>query len=808
LHIPHNAAIRSAKLLIYPTEVSGSLQAVIRGVAEDDPATWSSSNIPSQRPLTDAAIPANAADWTNLRVGAWASIDITTIVQEIVHRSGWQYSNAMSVTIDTTGGDVDIIGITAYDSAPTSSAKIEIDYEVTLDDGLMLYLPFNDGSGTSARDDSGKGNTGALQNMNDSNWVSGKSGDALDFNGSDEYVLCTHSSSLNILTAISISAWIKLDSVSGWQSICAKVGTNDATSAIYLSAEDTKLWFILYHDGGYSNITSTGGLSAGVWHHVVARYDGSDMELFLDTVSIGSTTASFVINPIGDDMWIGANSRWGEYLSGQVDELRVYDRALIKSEITWLYNHPPGTMEDTPSGRVCFTDLDGTGHTISDMIALDVGTELTDSTDTFSISLLNTADRYAWLTRGCVVEVLIGMDGVNDLKLSGYVSDVSKTMDGTGSLPLMDVVGEDGGVRLNHIFFSGRFYDQEVSALLIAAIDTIDFTTGDSYRELAGIDASNAYIESTSYSIDEASYVWKSLSAAIKELADLVGYDWYVDPDSKLHFFDPAGVATTATIVDGDLDGAPTISDIGAVVNRAIVIGGYHQVEDKHGSGYDHTVALAATPPRTQLFVPTEDYLGSVLIYTKLVSGTPDLDLSIQGESGGSADGINLSNGQLTVKNTSIIDGGYTEFRFDNQVTLTPGVNYYLVLSPTSAGINVGVDSGGTVLDYSTRYPARVSVMSNDDTSQEQYGIYTDVHRDDKIEDPQVAEILAGEMLMTYSKQTASLTVLGDDLKAGDNVLLTISEPGIAINKVMKIQSSSMNVGVKFIYNQLEMEEV
>ncbi len=160
------------------------------------------------------------------------------------------------------------------------------------------------------------------------------------------------------------------------------------------------------------------------------------------------------------------------------------------------------------------------------------------------------------------------------------------------------------------------------------------------------------------------------------------------------------------------------------------------------------------------------------------------------------------------MKNTSIIDGGYTEFRFDNQVTLTPGVNYYLVLSPTSAGINVGVDSGGTVLDYSTRYPARVSVMSNDDTSQEQYGIYTDVHRDDKIEDPQVAEILAGEMLMTYSKQTASLTVLGDDLKAGDNVLLTISEPGIAINKVMKIQSSSMNVGVKFIYNQLEMEEV
>ena len=128
---------------------------------------------------------------------------------------------------------------------------------------------------------------------------------------------------------------------------------------------------------------------------------------------------------------------------------------------------------------------------------------------------------------------------------------------------------------------------------------------------------------------------------------------------------------------------------------------------------------------------------------------------------------------------------------------------------------NASENPTGIETDYSTRYPSRVAVMSNDNASQERYaladgtpGVYTKIHRDDKIEDAQVAEVLASEMLMTSSKQTASLTVLDDTLKAGDVVQLTLIEPGIAIDKTMKILNSSLSVGVRFIYNQLDMEEV
>jgi len=48
------------------------------------------------------------------------------------------------------------------------------------------YWRFNESSGTSAADSSGRSNTGALNNMDDIDWVWGKYGYALDFDGDDD----------------------------------------------------------------------------------------------------------------------------------------------------------------------------------------------------------------------------------------------------------------------------------------------------------------------------------------------------------------------------------------------------------------------------------------------------------------------------------------------------------------------------------------------------------------------------------------------------------------------------------------------
>ena len=468
--------------------------------------------------------------------------------------------------------------------------------------------------------------------------------------------------------------------------------------------------------------------------------------------------------------------------------------------------------ETIPTCSILITGLDGTVHTITDNVrTLETCTELSDAADTFSLELLNVDDMHSYVEKGCAIEISTGI-GSRTKKLDGYITDVEKTLDEEGIKPVLYVCGEDGGFRLNHIYFSGRFYDYEVSALVKAILDNTDNTTGKTYRTLAEVDVSDSYIDATAYSIDEATYNWQSLGSAIKGLAETVGFAWYRDIDKVLRFYNPLDAIVAATIVDADLEGVPVITDIGVIVNRAVVIGGYQQTTDKTGNTQTDTFTVKSDASKNQSFVPTEDYLSSVIVYTELVTDSiSNITISIQGDSGAAPDGVTLSNGRGIVKIDSIVDGGYTEFRFKNNVTLTPGDTYWIVLKGTttgaSSGVDVGVDGGG-VLDFVTRYPVRVAVMANDDISQEQYGMYTQPYRDIKLEDSQLAETKANAMLTSTIKKVASLTIRDDALKAGDVVQLTLSTVGVAIDKTMKIMSSTQTLGEVFIYNSLELEEV
>lgn len=462
-----------------------------------------------------------------------------------------------------------------------------------------------------------------------------------------------------------------------------------------------------------------------------------------------------------------------------------------------------------PTYSITVTDLASTPHTITeDVQELEVTTELSDATDSFSFMLLNESDAYSYIEKGCPIEISTGM-GSTTKKLDGFITDVSKMLDDEQIKPIMSVSGEDGGIRLNHIMFSGRFYDLEVSALVKAILDTTDYTSGQTYRAIADVDASNTYIETTVYSLDEATYVWKSLAAAIKELADNVGYEWYRDVDKKLHFFDPSAAAVVEQITDTDLDGSPEITDEGEIVNRAVVIGGFQQNLDQDGNTKTTTTTVTDSVVKNQSFVPTEDYLSSVLVYTELVTDSvSSITISIQKDSGAAPDGKNIANGLKVVVVDSITDAGYTEFRFSRDVTLTPGDTYWIVLKgSTSDGVKVGVD-GSAVLDFETRYPVRVAIMTNDDDSQTKYGVYMKVHRDKKIEDSGYAEQIANSLLRAEPKKVANITVHGDSISAGDVVLLTISESGITIDKNMKVLTSTQTLGEIFIYNELDLEEI
>src|SRR3989344_2545886 len=75
--------------------------------------------------------------------------------------------------------------------------------------GLVGYWPMNENTGTIAGDASGNGNSGTLTSMDaTTDWVDGKRGKALDFDGGDDFVSIPNA--LNFST-MSVSAWVNAD---------------------------------------------------------------------------------------------------------------------------------------------------------------------------------------------------------------------------------------------------------------------------------------------------------------------------------------------------------------------------------------------------------------------------------------------------------------------------------------------------------------------------------------------------------------------------------------------------------------------
>lgn len=204
--------------------------------------------------------------------------------------------------------------------------------------GLVLWLDASNypGSGTTWTDISGKGNNGTL--TNGPTFSSNNSG-SLVFDGLDDYISCGNSASLNITSALTLSSWVYLTAWSGYPGI---IGKGYSTTGGYSThiRPDYSIWFEIDTSGGtrynYNPTSVTIGLNG--WYNVVATYDQSLMQIYINTVAAGaglSTTTT--IGTITANVEIGRLSGYG-YFQGRISNSTIYNRALSATEITQNFN--------------------------------------------------------------------------------------------------------------------------------------------------------------------------------------------------------------------------------------------------------------------------------------------------------------------------------------------------------------------------------------------------------------------------------------------------------------------------------------
>jgi len=210
--------------------------------------------------------------------------------------------------------------------------------------GLVGYWAFDEGQGTRADDYSGNENDGTLESsMTDDDWVQGRVGGALGFDGSDDYVntnLNTH------FTPITISSWVRLDTLDTGsdQRIIEKREAGIEVLGLNIKINTGIIEFFRIFDGGGGDWkTPTDTLTINTWHHVAVTYDDSspsnDAIIYVDGVSqsLTETSRSGTANTNTDDYIIGNRGAADRPFSGLIDEVRIYNRALSASEVENLF---------------------------------------------------------------------------------------------------------------------------------------------------------------------------------------------------------------------------------------------------------------------------------------------------------------------------------------------------------------------------------------------------------------------------------------------------------------------------------------
>src|SRR3990167_1754839 len=228
---------------------------------------------------------------------------------------------------------------------------------IGLQEGLVGFWSF-DGPDMSqstnnvwALDRSGQGNNGQLTNMATSSARKiGKIGQALDFDGVDDYV----NPGLSIFNSLSqgtISAWVK------WESGTSAIFSHNNSAIgegqleLYIDSSGNLSIWANNNDANGSAIAIDAGVAISnptAWHHVVFTNNTSGNKLYIDgnqvtpTYSTGNASVDFFFDnssdagPYGYEIG-GVAGTDGETFNGIIDEVRVYNRALSPDEIKRLY---------------------------------------------------------------------------------------------------------------------------------------------------------------------------------------------------------------------------------------------------------------------------------------------------------------------------------------------------------------------------------------------------------------------------------------------------------------------------------------
>ncbi len=229
--------------------------------------------------------------------------------------------------------------------------------EPIVTDGLVSYWTFDkqDIAGGTVKDVWGE-NDGKI--VGDPKVVAGQVGDALEFDGSDDYVNLTNLGDFGEkVGASTFEAWVKTSFKKEWTTLFKvldqgcnmawAIDVNRSAKAGFPFAADIVHYYVRQKSAAGCNAIAVEiefALSDGKWHHIVFGIvdpGNSEVSIYMDgepqEIIEGDVKKLDTFIPFVEPVYIGAANNRGNverHFPGVIDEVRIYDRPLTADEVT------------------------------------------------------------------------------------------------------------------------------------------------------------------------------------------------------------------------------------------------------------------------------------------------------------------------------------------------------------------------------------------------------------------------------------------------------------------------------------------
>ena len=208
----------------------------------------------------------------------------------------------------------------------------------TSTNGLVGWWKLDETEGTLASDSSGNGYNGTT--LNGPAWTTGQLRGALNFDGTNDLVICADTKALRITGDLTIAFWTKKNAEAKKLScLVGKANPSVRNYGIWEEAgNEGRLLFQQLNAAGQGiNLWTSRKLALGTWYHVAAVVQGSNVSFYINGKLDGSKARTIAATTTTDPLAFGYGG-WNDHYPGVLDDIRIYNRPLSAEEIAELHS--------------------------------------------------------------------------------------------------------------------------------------------------------------------------------------------------------------------------------------------------------------------------------------------------------------------------------------------------------------------------------------------------------------------------------------------------------------------------------------